>query len=275
MIENNNSLEVRLPKFVKYPRIPYLQECPKLIGHVGYIFEKIDGSLSQVRMTEEGILVGGSRSNYFIGSSKRPFWAKDFLRWMYSNDSLYNLPRNLIIFGEWLEPVTVEYYPENLRKFYFLDLALVEKDRPLFFDYDEAINYLNKWSIKGMKILPPIGKGFFTKEYLEELINSEKSFIGEEIEGFVLKNYRLGLFAKYLHPKYSEIREEEKTLERKYITKRRIEKAVRRLKDRGIKKPNLEELIKEIQEDIKNETGISFKINSIRGIVRSQNLFSC
>ncbi len=274
MIKRNSNLKEYLPPFVKYPKIPYVKELPEIFGHVGYIFEKIDGSLSQVRMTKEGYLLGGSKSNYISGSSRKPFWGTDFLKWMHSNPSLQNLPRNLIIFGEWLEPVTVEYYPENLREFYFIDLAVVDnKNRPLFFDYDEAIYYLDKWGVKDIRILPPITKGFFCERELEEIVTSVESFLGKEIEGIILKNYRLNLFAKYLHPKYSEIREEEKTLEKKYITDRRVKKAIRRLKDSGNRSPSLESVILEIQGDIKEETGLDFGFSAIRGVIRAKNLY--
>jgi uncharacterized protein (UPF0335 family) len=261
------------PKFVKYPKILYLEECSDILGHAGYVFEKIDGSLSQVRINEQGLLLGGSKSNYITGSSQRPFWASRFLKWMHSNKSLYNLPRELIMFGEWLEPVTVEYHPENLDKFYFLDLAYVKKDKPVFFDYDEAIGYLVQWEIKGIEVSVPISRGFLDQENVTHLVETEQSRLGTEIEGVVLKNYRIGLFSKYLHPKYSEIRAQAKTLEGKYLTDIRVKKAIRRLKDEGHRKLTLDQVVNEVASDIETESGIGFDITAIRGVIRAKDLF--
>src|SRR3989344_1942875 len=278
------------PEFAKYPKIPYINESADLLGREVYVFEKIDGSLSQIRRTENGIL-GGSKSNYITGSMQRPTWAQKFLKWMHSNNSLYKLKPGLIMFGEWLEPVTVEYDADRLDKFYFIDLAINTDKGILFYDHDEAVEYLTKWGIENVEILPPIQQNFLDQEMIGKIVEYERSAlrtadkkvekillinqqpqditahaIRAEMEGVVLKNYNLQKFAKYLHPVYSEIREQEKELEKKYINLIRFNKAKRRLSDRGNFKFNLDELVEEIAKDIEEESGNHFEHSAVKGV---------
>ncbi len=273
-------IENKLPKFVKYPKIPYLDENKNLLAREVYIFEKIDGSLSQVRRTEKGI-IGGSKANYISGSTKRPSWATKFLKWMHSNKSLYNLPSGLIIYGEWLDPVTLEYEKEFIDHFYFIDLAFVnENEEPVFYDYEEAIDYLYSWNIDGITILPRIGKKFINENEIRRIViecpsylrsaklDDDNRLLKGEMEGIVIKNYKIQEFAKCLHPNYSELREQEKILEERYITQTRVQKAKRRLNDSGNQNFSLEDLVNEIVEDIKEESGKTFEHSAVKGVLR-------
>lgn len=277
---NKQDLE-KLPQFVKYFKIPYLEEAKDLFGREVYVFEKIDGSLCQVRKTESSIL-GGSKANYITGSTKRPLWAPKFLKWMYSNQSLYNLPPGIILFGEWLDPVTIDYEPEFLDKFYFIDLAIIDENGDVnFYDYNEALDYIDEWRIKSVKILNPICKSFLDRTKIDDIVLNTPSYLRSakinkdtglvengEMEGVVLKNYHIQKFSKFLHPKYLEIREQEKTLEARYITEMRVKKAKRRLDDSGNLNFNLDKLVQEIIKDINEETGISFEPAAVKGVVR-------
>ena len=266
---NDNEQELN---FVKYPRIPYLEDSKELYGREVYVFEKIDGSLSQVRRTEFEIL-GGSKANYIKGSTKRPAWSPKFLKWMHSNPSLYNLKPGLIMFGEWLQPVTLDYKKENLDQFYFIDLANVEDGKPKFFDYDEALRYLDEWGVKGIRVLPPIGKIFLNESNAMNIVLDNESQLRDgEMEGIVLKNYILQDFVKCLHPRHTEIRKQEHTLDEKYITPVRVSKAQRRLSDRG-DTVNLDSLVEEIRLDIQEESGIAFDIEAVRGSIRARDLY--
>lgn len=270
MIDDRN---LDLPEFVKYPKIHYIEEASNIYGHEGYVFEKIDGSLTQVRKTESGRIVGGSRANYLIGKkAKKSRWMRDFSKWMHNSPSLYNLPNDMIIYGEWLNPISVEYNKENEDKFYFIDLAIVDDGKPLFYDYDEAVSYLNLWGLEDIVVLEPIQKGFFDAPSMKEIMQNYGGKLGDEFEGLVLKNYATEEFAKILTPKYSEIRKQAKNIEGKYITKTRIDKAKRRMNDSGVD-VNLENLVHEITQDIVAESGVYVNSNAVKGIINVKDFF--
>ena len=83
--QHKNPSNTVYPPFVKYPRIPYLKESQEIFGYGGcfngYVFEKLDGGLCQVRNTISGI-VGGSKANYLTGNRTKASWTwfPDFLR---------------------------------------------------------------------------------------------------------------------------------------------------------------------------------------------------
>jgi hypothetical protein len=271
MIVDDRNLD--LPEFVKYPKIPYVENYPDIYGSEGYIFEKIDGSLSQIRKINSGRVVGGSRANYLTGEKARKSrWMGDFLKWMHNNTSLYNIPENMVIYGEWLNPISVNYDKENENKFYFIDLAIAEDGKPKFYDYGEAINYLKSWNLDDIIFLDPIKKGFFDDYSIKSLIQDYEGKLGPEFEGLVLKNYNTEEFAKFLTPKYSEIRKQAKDIQDKYVTKTRIDKARRRIDDSGVE-INLDNLASEIIQDIVAESGVSVDINAVKGVIRVKNLF--
>ncbi len=272
--KNFDEVSRKYPKFVSYPKIPYLEEKREIQSKEGYFFEKIDGALVQVRNTGR-VLLGGSKSNYLIGKRTKYSWFPKFLRWMYSNKSLKNLPTSVIMYGEWLQPTTIEYDEKYLDKFYFIDLAYVENDEPRFFDFEEAVDYLNFWNIENIEILPPIWKGPFRENLIEKIENMKSQLRDGKMEGFVFKNYWTQEFVKHLDPEYSEIRRQEKTLEKRYINLPRIRKALVRLKDeKNNPKPTLEQLALEVASDIYNESKIYFDPQAVKAIIRIKGYYN-
>lgn len=279
MKENNfdsTKREFDLPEFEKYGKIPYLESFPQIQGKRGYIFEKIDGSQCQVR-NFDGRVVGGTKSNYLVGqTTKRSSWIPDFLGWMYNNESLFNLPNDIVLFGEWLEPVSVRGYKKrNIGQFYFIDLGFRDSDELSFFDYDEAVNYLGSWGVSNVRTPEPLRREtVFNENLIKEIVLSEQSRLGNcEMEGVILKDYVSQSFAKYLHPKHTEIRAQAKTLEGKYVNSPRVYKAVRRLQDRGIKKPSIDDVVFEVSSDVKAETGLDFENDAVRSVICSRELY--
>ena len=283
----SNSTNTEFPGFLKYPKIPYINEFPELYGRNVYVFEKIDGSLSQIRRTDKGIL-GGTKANYITGTMTRPSWSGKFLKWMHSNHSLYNLKPGTILFGEWLEPVTLDYHKETHDKFYFIDLAIINNGKINFYDYFEALDYLSAWKVEGVEIMPILTKRCVDENIAMEIIKNNPSYLRTlkvdkdtgrlldcEMEGIVLKNYELERFAKVLHPKYSEIREEAKTIEGKYVNQARIDKAIREIQDSsgGNIKLNLDNLVLEVRRDIFDEANREVSLDSIKSIIRSKSFF--
>lgn len=262
-----------MEKFIDYPKIEILEENHTILNQDVYIFEKLDGGLSQVRKMG-GTIFGGSKSNFLIGPRTKYSWFPDFLRWMRSNPSLTNLPEEIIMFGEWLVPVTLEYNPEKRNRFYFIDLAFATEQGPRFYDYDEALSYLKNWKIKDVEILPPLAKGLFSYEQFKKIREGESQLGDITREGVVLKNYNTQQFAKSLNPQYSELREEGKGLER-YVTDIRVRKAVRRLREDGIENPKLDDVVEFVASDIKMEVKGIPAVNreALKTIIRVRGLY--
>ena len=258
--------------FLKYPSISDINIFKDGLNQEGYLFEKMDGSLSQVRNIDFQVK-GGSRANYLTGEKSKSSWFPNFLKWMYLNDSLVHLPEEVVMYGEWLEPITVDYPEEYKNKFYFIDLGFIGNGNPKFFDYDEARDYLKTWGIEGVEILDPVAKGIFDQETVQKLImNTPSKLGGGDIEGFVFKNYQMQEFVKILHPKYAEIRNEQKGMDG-YVTQARVLKAERRLSDtQDISKPSLEQIVMEVVSDIQRDLGISLSDKAVKGIIRLKRL---
>lgn len=270
------NIVTQYPPFVKYPKIPYVEDFSGIWGQEGYVFEKLDGSLSQVRNTEKG-LVGGSKSNYLTGGRVGfSEWFQTFLKWMRKNKSLNALPKDIILFGEWLVPVTVEYDPSKIDKFYFIDLGFKNENSLTLFDYNEACDYLAKWKIKDVQILDPITKDIiFNEDLIKSVANNRLSALRTGgIEGVILKDYRNQQFAKCLNYAYSEIRNQEKDLEAQYVNPPRVKKALIRLKeDKGLTEPSLQILATEIARNIKEESGLSFHLEAVKGVIRARQYY--
>lgn len=266
----------KYPPFVKYPKIPYVELFQGIWGQEGYVFEKIDGSITQIRNTDFG-LVGGSRANYLTGDLTKVSWFPKFLGWMRSNKSLHRLPKRIVLFGEWVVRGRLNYDGDKLSKFYFIDLGFVDRKGLGIFDYMEAKDYLMKWGIEDVNVLSPLKKGIFEEDNVKKSVLSLKSKLGgNQIEGVVLKNYSNQEFAKILHPEYSEIREQEKTLEGRYINSQRVRKVLMRLHEEGLRNPSLESLASEVSKDIREELSgeISFSLEAVKEVIRVRGLYS-
>ena len=110
--------------FVKYGSIPEIGSFRELKispENHHYIFEKIDGGNCQVRKIN-GRLYAGSKSNFLTGPViEKSEWFGKLLGWMYPNSSLFSLPENVILFGEWSGNHTIDYRKNN-DKFFLIDV---------------------------------------------------------------------------------------------------------------------------------------------------------
>jgi len=185
-MENNN-------KFVKYMRIPHLEEIPRILNNPVEVYEKIDGGNVQVRKINERIFCG-SRANFLIREkffSQK--WFKNFQKGALGNKSFYNLPENLVVYGEWTAKHTLDYKPEFTNKFFLIDIFDLDKHK--FIPYEESRNKLSELEIKGAVYLKKLLEGYTTIEELEEMISSSDYRDGDK-EGLVIKDYDSQTFAK-------------------------------------------------------------------------------
>ncbi len=183
------------PEFVKYPEIPHLMEVPEILDSDSLqIFEKLDGGNSQVRVLA-GRIFTGSRANFLNREEHFRFdWFKDFNRQTQSNYSFYNLPENLIVYGEFLSPHTLRYKPEFENKFFLIDVYDISQRK--FVPYEVARKGLKELGVEGISFLEILANGKLSFEDVKKLALGESRYSDYGREGVVVKDYHHQKFAK-------------------------------------------------------------------------------
>ncbi|MFA4953563.1 MAG: RNA ligase family protein [Candidatus Pacearchaeota archaeon] len=189
----------KYPDFVKYMRIPHLNEIPFLLDRPVEVYEKLDGGNVQVRMYN-GRILAGNRANYltskFISSKSHTpecRWFEGFLKWASKNYSFCNLPEDKIIFGEWLAKHTLDYFPDCHNKFYLVDIFDIPSQR--FIPYNDAKAMSNNLDIENIRFLNPVHRGIVNLQKLERLVD-KSDYCSGKMEGVVIKDYNSQRFAK-------------------------------------------------------------------------------
>ena len=185
--------EMKEDRFVKYKRIPHLEEIPYILDKPVEVYEKMDGGNSQVRKIN-GRVICGSRANFL---TKEKFfsqeWFKDFQKWALGNYSFYNLLEDLIIYGEWTSKHTLDYKPEFTNKFFMIDLFDLNSKR--FIPYEKAREILSDLEIQNLIYLPILFKGKIDFDELTKMLGGSEYRYGDR-EGLIIKNYDSQEFAK-------------------------------------------------------------------------------
>ena len=179
--------------FKRYPKIYRLQYVPEILNYPLEVYEKLDGANTQIRKIK-GVLLCGSRSGYLSDKNldAKP-WFRIFWEWVYTNPSLYKLPEDIIVYGEFLYPHTLRYYPQWTNQFFLIDVYDLEKER--FIPYQDAVKLIKKIGLEKIHIIPLLYKGYLTMDKINELLKGSDYRDGDK-EGIVLKNYEHQLFAK-------------------------------------------------------------------------------
>lgn len=181
-------------QFKKFPSIPHVAEIPEIRDGDLEVYEKMDGGNTQVRVIN-GRLFCGNRSKFL---EKEKFfkmkWFKEFKDWVMANYSFYNLPENLILYGEWTSKHTLSYHPKFTDKFFMIDLKDLNDGR--FIPYFTAKEMLTELGVEGVLFLNLLHKGKITKTELEKLAIGRSDYSYGWREGVVVKDYENQLFGK-------------------------------------------------------------------------------
>lgn len=184
------------PDFVEYPKIPHLMGVPEILDEGCLeIYEKLDGGNSQVRF-HNGRILTGSRANFLRREEHFRFpWFKDFNNWAKSNHSFYNLPEDLIVYGEFLSPHTLKYKPEFESKFFLIDVYDLSHRK--FIPYTDAKRSLeDNFGITDVLFLEALVKGKTSIDEIKRLAMEESQYSDYGREGVVVKDYNSQRFAK-------------------------------------------------------------------------------
>ena len=184
------------PTFVKYQEIPHLMAALDILDSDGLqVFEKLEGGNSQVRVFQ-GRIFTGSRANFLEREEHfRCDWFRDFNRWAKSNHSFYNLPEDLIVYGEFTAPHTLAYRPEFTNRFFLIDVY--DTHDKIFIPYAQARKRLEgNLGIRDILFLDPLREGRLSLKELKELATGESQYSVYGREGIVVKDYNAQRFAK-------------------------------------------------------------------------------
>ena len=182
--------------FLKYQEIPHLMADLSILDSDNLqVFEKLDGGNSQVRVFQGNILTG-SRANFLTREERFRFdWFRDFNNWAKSNHSFYNLPEDLIVYGEFTSFHTLAYRPEFTNRFFLIDVYDTHDKR--FIPYAQARKKLEgSLGIRDVLFLDSLKEGRLSLEELKDLATGESQYSAYGREGIVVKDYNAQRFAK-------------------------------------------------------------------------------
>lgn len=249
--------------FVKYVEIQEVTDSKDLEkrfnGKNVQVFEKIDGGLCQVRKIQ-GKLFPGSKANFLKGfNTSKSSWKSNFVSWMYSNPTLYNLDERLLLFGEWCGHHTISYDSQNTDQFYLIDIFDLASRR--FINYHHNSDIALGLGLKDVRLCPILHSGEITKKTIDQLMEEPSALYPGQKEGLVIKDYdsQKQVFYKLLSDGFEEQRS--KLFGRTEVfTDSRIRKSMLRLRDEfGV--IGFSSLVNEVLKDIKKETGRSYDLS--------------
>ena len=266
MMESKQS-QADKPEFVKYPRIKALgsssQPIPLDLKTIVSVFEKIDGGNCQIR-NRNWQLLPGCKANYLTNMNKENFeWFEKLLKWTYSNNSLYNLPEDIVVFGEWTGNHTIRYGPAFSDRFAMIDVLDLNSKR--FVEYSDAVKFLQEKKIEGVHILEPLITDEIGAINIEKLVMEPSSYYDGPREGIVIKSYtEPQAYFKAYHPDFAESRDEGfGNID--HLTSVRFRKAFYGIcEETGSRAVSLERLIETVAENVKDEHDCSYPINQVR-----------
>lgn len=244
--------------FVKYGRLTLLLEAESInqfSDRVFHVFEKVDGGNCQIRKLEDGRLMAGSRANFLTGKPviSRVPWFSKILKWMYTNHSLFGLPTDKVMFGEWSGNHTISYSPDNVDSFFLIDMF--DLKRGMFMNYDDAKELVTNCGIKGVRTLKTLVRGNINAEQLKKMLLEEESeYYQGHKEGLVIKAYSdPQMFLKLHHPQFAELRRlKDGSID--YLTPSRFRKTYyRMLEESG--DTTIDGLTRAVLADVKSEGG--------------------
>lgn len=254
-------------RFIKYGRISALdrlEEVGSLRERDVEIFEKADGGNCQVRRAGWQ-LMAGSKANFLTGKRKieaRP-WFSHLVGWMHSNHSLYNLPEDLVVFGEWMGNHTISYPPAFVDRFFVIDVLDIGTRR--FLEYIEGRRKLQSLGVEGVSFFNMLFSGRVDQRTVRRLLEEKSDFYDGPKEGLVIKDYRSDpqIFFKVYHPEFAEtiVGADGKC---DYLTPARYRKCVYVCLERGRREIAHEDIVEEVRTNVRQERGVRIDSRRIR-----------
>jgi len=245
----------------KFPSIkePYSNES--IVDKNIYVFEKVDGANVSIRKDNKNNVVGWSRGAP-IGHSKK-YYFNNFRRFLYEslNPQIYDLPENIIIFGEFTHNGYghIIYDKENINKFFMI--GMYDQDESKFLHPEISQEWLELMDLdKKIQSVPLFAKGKVNPSLIKKFLKQSKLYSGVP-EGVVIHQYsdefQHGLrFSKIYHPDFNEIDPKKKGVG-KYITRRRFIKVAQNSISTSNGSFKANRIIEDTIEDIVKDTNLT------------------
>lgn len=263
----SDQLQAGKPAFIKYPKILALDSLAQTIpldsGTEVSIFEKIDGGNCQVR-NNNWQLLPGSRAHYLTKIDTEALdWFKKFCKWTYSNHSLYKLPNDLVLFGEWSGNHTIQYGLNFSDRFFLIDTFDLKSRR--FMEYEAGAALLHNAGIEGVDFLEPLFKGGIEKADINRLIMEPSKYYAGPKEGVVVKEYGINpqAYFKAYHPDFAESRDSKEGI-KDHLTSIRFRKAFYGIcEEIGASRVHIEKLIETVALNVKDEHALEYSQGNV------------
>jgi len=252
--------------FVKYGSIEEIisnKAIKKVLQSDVEIFEKIDGGNCQVRK-HQGKLLAGSKANFLTGPVlDKVEWFSIFNGWMHSNPSLYSLPEDIILFGEWGGHHTIQYDRKNIDRFFVIDVLDLNDKR--FMPYAAGQSFLQSAGIMDVDFVKPLFRGKPDQSLLVDLLISPSAYYSGRKEGLVIKDYQLDpqKFYKILNAGFKEKREKLFGKIDPFTEARFRKNLLAALEETGMCL-KVDQLYEFVKQDVLNETGKEYDLDYIR-----------
>lgn len=228
-----------------FPSIPRLADAPPELlsgGHL-WIQEKVDGANFRFQVQKSGLLVFGDRDRVFdevpepyrhAARHVREAFDVDAFRAAVENGDATESVEDVVFFGEATHRHTVSYDFDRLPSFLGFDIWSVSKGRFLPPDVVERA-----FETLGLEPVNAFAKEVRAADFDPASYEIPASaWYDGPAEGVVLRT-KTGTRAKLLHPQYRDVNETvsiegtPEDLARRYVTDRRVRKAISEIEDRG------------------------------------------
>ena len=177
-------------EFKKYQHVERFGcvEVDGILNGKVYLFDKIDGTNSQIWVDDNSELHFGSRNRELT----LDYDNHNFMSSLHKDERLikfFNDNKNLKLYGEWLKPHTIKHYDDEAwNKFYVFDVVDENGEYLIYEDYSKLLKQYNIDFIPVIAILNNPSYEDLTK-YLDKISFLVKDGSGMG-EGIVIKNYQ-------------------------------------------------------------------------------------
>ncbi len=192
------------------------KELAELFNGLVYVEEKLDGSQFSI-VKENGEILVYSRGGNIVDRHEPPAY-DGIWNWVYAHyASLIELPEHYVLYGEWLRVKHTVYY--DLLPDWAVIFDVYDSFKGGFLGFEEKLKVIKVLGLVAPPLVRTLSARCRSKIDLKRVIRelaecaegrSAFSSAARSMEGVVVKNYDMGIFAKLINPWFDrEVEEHE------------------------------------------------------------------